>query len=159
MINIDHKDAVLRTFILFIQTAREVTKYADAHLYRKMRLSTTKLIVLQALASNGGRMMPSKIAEWTQTERHNITALIGRMKKERLITAERDTSNKRNVNITMTDRGWEVLSQATPAAREIVDQVMLSITESNTALLEEILRALRQNADRGLKGFAKQKVR
>ena len=159
MINVEHKDAILKTFILFIQTAREVLKYTDAHLYRKVRLSIIKLIVLRVLASSGGCMRPSELAKWTQTERHNITALIDRMKQEGLIKTERDTRDKRIVNVTMTDKGREVLRQAMPVAREIVDQVMLSITESDVALLEKTLRALRQNADRGLQVLAEQHVK
>lgn len=154
MINVDHEDAALRTFILFIQTIREVLKYTDAHLYRKMHLSTTKLIALQALINNGGHMMPSKIAQWTQTERHNITTLTERMKKEGLITAERDTTNRRNVNIVLTDQGREILNRAIPVAIEVVDQVMSSITESDIAQLEKTLRTLRQNAGRGLQRLA-----
>ena len=152
MIDVDHEDAVLRAFILFVQTARAVLKYTDADLYRKARLSTIKLIALQALASNNRVMTPSEIAEWTQTERHNITALVGRMKKEGLVIAERNSSDKRLVNITLTDKGGEVLSQAMPVAREIVDQVMLSISEDDTVLLEKTLRVLRKNAHSGLKG-------
>ena len=155
MINVDHEDAVLRTFILFIQTARAVLKYADTHLYRKMRLSTIKLIVLRILASSGGLMRPSEIAEWTQTERHNITALIGRMRQEGLVGVERNTSDKRLVNVTLTDKGREVLSRAMPVAREVVDQVMLSITEGDSALLEKPLRVMRQNVHRELEYTAK----
>jgi len=43
-----------------------------------------------------------------------------------------------------------------PVAKEVVDQVMSSITESDATLLEKLLRALRQNADRGLEHVAKQ---
>jgi len=76
------------------------------------------------------------------------------MKQDRLVTAERNSSDKRLVNITLTDKGREVLSQAMPVAREIVDQMMLSITEGDAALLKEKLRILRQNAHYGLEGFA-----
>jgi len=155
LINVDHEDAVLRTFILFVQTARAVLKYADAHLYRKARLSTIKLIVLQVLASNNGVMKPSEIAEWTQTERHNITALINRMRQEGLVTVERNTNDKRHVNVTLTNNGREVLMQTMPVAREIVNQVMLSISEGDDALLEKPLRVLRQNAHDGLEDLAK----
>ena len=153
LIEVDHEDAVLNTFILFVQTAQAVLKYADACLYRKTRLSIVKLVVLQALASSSGVMMPSKIAEWTSTERHNITALVGRMKRDGLVTAERNSSDKRLVNIKLTDRGREVLSQAMPVAKEVINQVMLSITEGDAALLKEKLRILRQNAHYGLQGF------
>ncbi|MFC1974707.1 MarR family winged helix-turn-helix transcriptional regulator [Chloroflexota bacterium] len=154
MIDVDHEDGILRTFILFVQTAREVMKYADAHLHRTSGLSIIQLIVLKALASNNGGMRPSEIAEWTQTERHNITALTGRMRQEGLITVERNTSNKRFVDVTLTDKGHEVLSQAMPVAKEVVEQVMLSIAEGDAALLEKPLSVLRQNAHRGLEGLA-----
>jgi len=154
LIEVDHKDTLLSTFILFVQTAQVVLKYADSYLYRKTRLSVSKLIVLQALASNSEGMMPSEIAEWTNTERHNITALVNRMKQDGLVTAERNSSDKRLVNIKLTGKGREVLSQAMPVAREVVDQVMLSITEGDMALLKERLRTLRQNAHYGLEGFA-----
>ena len=155
LIDVNLEDTVLRTFILFVQTARAVLKYTDAHLYRKTRLSTIKLIVLRALASNGGVMRPSEIAEWTQTERHNITALIDRMRQEGLIEAERSTSDKRHVNVILTDKGREVLSQAMPVAREIVNQVMSSISEGDAVLLEKSLGVLRQNAYHGLEDVTK----
>ena len=155
MIDVDHDDTILRAFILFVQTGQAVLKYADAHLYRKARLSTIKLIVLQALAGNNGVMSPSEIAEWTQTERHNITALVGRMRQDGLVIAERNSRDKRVVNIKLTDKGREVVMQAMPVAREIVDNVMSSITEQDAALLEKRLRVLRQNAHNGLEHLAK----
>ena len=154
-IDVDHEDAILRTFILFVQTARAVLKYIDADLYRKARLSIIKLIVLRALASNSRVMTPSEIAEWTQTERHNITALIGRMRRDGLVAAERNSSDKRFVNVTLTDKGREALNRATPVAEEIVDQVMSSIDEGDAALLEKHLRTLRQNAHQGLEHLAR----
>jgi DNA-binding MarR family transcriptional regulator len=150
LIEIDHKDAVLSTFMLFVQTAQAVLKYVDAYLYRKTRLSVSKLIVLKALDSSNRAMMPSEIAEWTNTERHNITALASRMKQEGLVVAERNSNDKRLVDISLTDKGREVLSQAMPVAQEVVNQVMLSITEGDAALLKEKLRILRQNAHYGL---------
>lgn len=125
-------------------------KYADAYLYRKTRLSVSKLIVLKALASSSRAIMPSEIAKWTNTERHNITALVNRMKQDGLVTAERNSSDRRLVNIKLTDKGREVLGQAMPVAKEVVNQVMLSITEGDAALLKEKLGILRQNARTGL---------
>ena len=66
-------------------------------------------------------MRPYKIAHWTQTERHTITALINRMKQEAIIEAKRDNNDKRYVNVTLTDKGREALSLAMLAAKEVVD--------------------------------------
>ncbi len=155
LIDVNHDDTILRTFILFIQTARAVLKYTDADLYRKARLSTIKLIVLRTLASNDGIMKPSEIANWTQTERHNITVLMERMRKDGLVTTERSSHDKRIVNITMTDKGRKVLKQTMSAAREIADHVMSSISEGDAVPLENSLRILRQNAYDGLEHVAK----
>jgi len=51
--------------------------------------------------------------------------------------------------VTLTDKGRGVLRQAVPVAREVVDQVMLSIAEGDATLLEKTLRVLRQNAHYG----------
>ena len=155
MIDVDHHDIILRTFILFVQTAHTVLKYADAHFYRKARLSVIKFIALQALAINGGTMTLSQIAEWTNRERHNITTLVERLKRDGLVTAERDNRDKRFVNVMLTDKGREVVSQATPVARDILNQVMLSVSGGDAVLLEKPLAVLRQNAHYGLEHATK----
>jgi len=155
LIDVGHKDIVLRTFILFVQTAYTVLKYAGAHFYRQTGLSVIKFIVLQALAINGGSMRPSEIAEWTYRERHNITTLVNRLKQDGLARTERNSRDSRCVDVTLTDKGREVLSQAVPVARAIVKQVMLSISQDDAALLEKWLRVLRQNAHGGLEHIAK----
>jgi len=155
LIDVAHDDIILRTFILFVQTAYIALKYADAHFYRKARLSVIKFIVLQALAINGGTMTLSKIAEWTHKERHNITTLVRRLENDGLVTVGRDNRDKRFVNVTLTDKGREVFSQSTPVAKDIVKQVMLSISDDDAALIEKLLRILRQNAHDGLGYLAK----
>ena len=156
IIEVNHNDAILRTFILFVQTAREVMKCTDICLYRKARFSIVKLIVLRVLASNGGRMKPYEIANWTQTDQHNVTTLINRMKRDGLVKTERDGSDRRYVNVTLTNKGLEALSAIIPAARECVDQMMSSISEGDAVLLEKLLKVLRRNAHNRLNYIAEQ---
>jgi DNA-binding MarR family transcriptional regulator len=155
LIEIDHEDTILSTFMLFVQTAQAVLKYIDASLYKKTRLSISKLVVLKALASSSAGMMPSELANWTSTERHNITTLLSRMKRDGLVTTERNSNDKRLVNIKLTNKGREVRNQAILVAREIVDEIMLSINEGDAALFKEKLRSLRQNAYHGLEHITK----
>ena len=153
--DVDHEDRILRTFILFVQAGDVTMRYANSHFYRKEGLSVIKVIVLQVLAANGGTMTPSEIAEWTFRERHNITTLIDRLKQDGLVRVERNNRNKRFVNVSLTAKGQKVLKQAMPVAREIVNRVMLSISEGDAILLEKSLRVLRQNAHDGLVHLAK----
>ncbi len=144
-------DIILRTFIMFVQTAHTVLKYADAHFYRKTGLSAIKFIVLNALAVNGGSMRPSEIAKWTYRERHNITTLVDRLKRDGLVKTNRNSKDRRVMTVTLTDKGQQVLNEATPVSWEIVKEVMGSFSEDDAALLEKQLRVLRQNAHDGLR--------
>ena len=62
--------------------------------------------------STSGTLTPSEIAQCTQTEPHNITMLIRRLKKDGLLRAERNEKNRRFVSVTLTDKGRDILSQA-----------------------------------------------
>lgn len=154
LIDVNLEDTKSRAFILFVQTADAVLKYADARFYMT-GLSLMKFVVLQILAVNGGTMTPSEIAEWTLRERHSITTLVDRMRKDGLVKTEPHSTDKRSINVTLTDKGREVLSHAAPAAQEIVNQVMLSIGEGDAAALEKSLIVLRQNAHHGLEHVSK----
>ena len=157
LLDVDHEDIILRTFILFTQASDAVAKYANAHFYRKNSLSTIKFMVLQILATNGGTMSPSEIAEWTLRERHDITTLVDRLERDELVTTERSDKDRRFKNVILTDKGRSVLTDAVPTAREIINQTMSSISESDVALLERLSKTLRQNAHDGLKSVLKRK--
>ncbi len=154
MVDIDNEDPISKAFILFVQTADTVRKYADAIFYKKAGLSTIKFTVLKILAANGGTMIPSQIAQLTIRERHNITTLVDRLEQDGLVRTKHDDKDRRFINITLTNKGKKVLIQATPVAREIVDQVMSSITKGDTFLLEKLMGILRQNASHGLEHIA-----
>jgi DNA-binding MarR family transcriptional regulator len=76
------------------------------------------------------------------------------MKQDGLVTTERSSSDKRLVNIKLTDKGREVLGKAMLVAQEIVEQVMLSINEGDAVVIKEKLTAMRQNAHAGLEHVA-----
>jgi DNA-binding MarR family transcriptional regulator len=112
-------------------------------------------MMLQVLTANRGTMTPSEIAQWTLRERHDITTLVDRMEAEGLVRTKRHNKDKRSIDVTLTGKGRKVLNQATPAAREIVNMLMSSITEGDAILLEKFLRVLSQNAHHGLEYIAK----
>jgi DNA-binding MarR family transcriptional regulator len=103
-------DDSVKTFVLFIQTAREVSKYVDTSLREEAGISMVKFITLMVLNHKSGVMNPSEIAKWTQTERHNVTTLIKRMEKEGLVKIERNIQNRKYVDVMITDRGQELLA-------------------------------------------------
>ena len=148
-------DTIIRTFVLFYQTARMAQKFADSYLFREARISLVQFITLKSLNANNGVMTPSEIAEWTQTERHNITTLVRRMKKDGLIETKRDSNDRRIINVLMTKKGYESLERAMPVAKRVIDQVMLSTSEDDAAQIEKLMKPMRQNAHSSLLDMAK----
>lgn len=151
MIEINEEDSYLRTFILFIQTARIAAKFQNAFMNKNTGLSDVKFIVLMAYFYDPtASITASQIAQWTDTDPNNITTLITRMKREGLLESSRDEKDKRFVRIKITDKGRKTLIEAMPPAQQVIDQLMSSVTKEQVLSLEPILKVIRRNAYDGL---------
>jgi DNA-binding MarR family transcriptional regulator len=148
IIEINHEDAVMRAFMLFVQTARAVDKYSDSRFFRALNLSTVKYIALKALALSGGMLTHGDLAAWTGTERNNITALVKRMKEEGLITTEHSDDDRRFIKVMLTEKGRDLARQANPVARGVINEVMSGIGKREAAQMERLLRVLRKNTEK-----------
>lgn len=146
-------DNILRSYMIFTQSADKVMKYADARL-RKTGLSFIKYKVLHIIATNGGTMTPSEIANWTFRKPNDITTLVQRLERDGFVVTKRNHSDRRFVKVTLTDKGICVLTQSISVVKKVANQVMLSITEADAVVLEKLMGVLRQNADDGLKAPA-----
>jgi DNA-binding MarR family transcriptional regulator len=107
------------------------------------------------IANNNGTMFQYEIAKGTQTELHNITTLIDRLKKGKLVTTQRDKEDKRKINVTMTDEGHKIFEQVMPVAQEIINNMMASIKVKDANKCNKMLEALRANARDGLDEITK----
>jgi DNA-binding MarR family transcriptional regulator len=153
------EDPIKEAFALFMQSANAVQKYSDSTFYKRSKLSTSKYSVLQILAMSDGRMTPSEISRWILRERHNVTTLVARMKREGLVEVEPSTTDRRSVNIILTDKGRDKLEQATPVAQEIVEKVMKSVGERSVNGIMKSMGILKQNAYDGMAALAEEKKR
>lgn len=157
LIDLNIQNPIWSTFVLFMQTAETVLKYADAQLYEKEKMSAVKLAALQILNMHNGTMIHSELAAWMFKEPHSITKLIERLKRDKLVITKRDTDDKRVINIVMTDKGQKLLNETLPLARDVADRVMSSINEDNAIELGKLISVLRQNARNNLAQLSKEK--
>ena len=142
-------NSVVKTFVLFTQTSREVLKYVDTCLRKGGGLSLVQYITLMVLRNKSGTMRPSEIARWTQTERHNITTLLRRMERDNLIKVRRDAHDKRYVNVTITEKGQETLAKCIKVAEKFIDEIMDSFTEDNLSSFSSQLHLMMTNTRSG----------
>ena len=150
MKNVELDNSGYNTYHLFMQTADAVQKYADSTFYRRSGLSPSKFAVLQVLADKGGTMTPSEIARWILRERHNVTTLVTRMKREGFVREEPNPTSRRSILIILTEKGYKKLEEAQPVARDISNQVMASMSERSLNSLTRTLNMVRKNAHNGL---------
>jgi len=144
----------LKLFIHYLQTADAINRFANILFYQE-GLSFIKFIVLMVLDQNGGSMRPTDIARWTFRERHDITTLIRRLEKAGLVKIERNTIDRRAIDVILTDKGRQALERVDHVANEIPRQIISSLTDKQAAKLEELINILRQNAENGLEDINK----
>ena len=147
IVRVSHEDPVLRTFVLFMQVASAVYKYVDSRFYHGSRLTTPKFVALTVLISNGGTMTNTELANWTNTKRHNITALVDRMDKDGFVTTQRRPEDKRYLEISITDKGRTVQKETRPVARQIMQELMRVIGQNDALELERLLMAVKTNIE------------
>ena len=146
MTEINHEDPVLRAFMMFMQLGQAIYKYSDRRFYGK-GVTTATFIALKGLIITGGVMTHSQLAAWTNTEKHNITTLVDRMKKDGLVTSEYSKEDRRVAHITVTPKGRKVFEQAIGVSREIMNQAMNGIGASGAAQLEKVLKKMKTNLE------------
>ena len=152
MTSLTGADPVTRAFMLFMQAASAVPKYADSRFSTVNGLSLSRYVALLVLALNRGTMRPVHMAEWTGTRRHNITTLVDRLSHEGLVVARRNEKDRRVVEVSLTKKGWTTYEQASPVARNIMERVMGSVTTEDAATLEKVLKRMMTNIESDVPG-------
>jgi len=147
MTEVKHKDQSLKTYMLFVQVAQAVNKYSDNRLRKSNHLKTATYLALEGLIESGGLMSHTKLAEWANTRKHNITGLVDRMKKQGLVTTEYSTEDKRTVPIRITEKGRELFVKASSIHQDIIKSVMRGIVGDKAVEIEKLLKVMRSNIE------------
>ena len=105
------------------------------------------LFVIQAI---GGKSTPAEISKWMLREPHTISSILTRMEKEGLITKRKDSSNKGQVIVALTEKGRQIYSQS--IKRESIREIISCLSEEERERLGSLLEKLR---DCALKNIAR----
>jgi DNA-binding MarR family transcriptional regulator len=148
LVKLEFEDINVGTYTILLHTAYMAQKYANGRLEREAGISAMKYRALGVLAACGGVMRPSDMARLLFRNPHNITTLTDRMSNEGLVRTERDSKDRRSVNIRITDKGRKMLADARPVSRDIVKQVMSSISKEDAVTLQKLVGVLLQNLEK-----------
>lgn len=108
---------------------------------RQMKLSTTEAFILQYLQNNGSQR-GTDIVKVTGLTTSAITQICDKLVHEELIERNRSETDRRYVNITITDKGTRVLRLLSDLSAERIVETVENFTNEETSELLDTIRQL-----------------
>ena len=73
----------------------------------------------------------------------SLVGILDRLEKKELVKRLRSSSDRREINITITDKGRELQSEVMPKVKKIQDQIKVILTDSEWRELNKSLEKIR----------------
>jgi len=118
-----------------------LVRQREVALGRELARSGLTLGQWQVLAtlSRLGRATMGEVAAFCAADRTTLTRTVDRMVKDRLIRRERDLSDRRQVNLDLTDRGAAVFRAASADVTRFNDRVFDVLSAEETAGIQPMI--------------------
>jgi DNA-binding MarR family transcriptional regulator len=111
-----------------------------SELFKLHYLSQPLYNVLKVVARVGSVGMPSQsIAQYMVARDPDITRLIDRLQKDRLIERERDEQDRRVVRVKVTQTGLDVIQKLDPLIWKLHQQQLGHLSQKKLELLNQLL--------------------
>jgi DNA-binding MarR family transcriptional regulator len=127
---------------------RRITRAIDIHsryLASTFGLTGPQLVCLSTLARMGATT-PSELARRVALSQATVTGIVDRLSRRQLLTRARSQTDRRLVNITITDAGQALLEQAPSALQETfaraLEELPVSEQENIRHTLDAIVRMM-----------------
>lgn len=124
-----------------LHSAAHAVHAAYAPLLEPLDLTYPQYLVLTALQANDAQTVGQLGAD-LRLESNTLTPLLKRMEAAGLLKRRRDTSDERQVRITLTEAGHDVALMAAEVPRAFAEKT--GLTASQLADLRDILAVLRE---------------
>jgi DNA-binding MarR family transcriptional regulator len=128
----------------FLRSHAQIVRALDTELEREHGLPLTSFDVLIQLAlAVDRRLRMFELADAVVLSRSGLTRLVARLEREGLVERERGVADLRQVYARLTDRGYEVLTEALPTHIAGIEERFLErLSDQQTKQLGEIWGAL-----------------
>jgi DNA-binding MarR family transcriptional regulator len=110
-------------------------------------LTLTEIRILRLLSVNGPSPMTKLAAELYMTPA-SITGLVDRLETEHLVLRERNSKDRRVVNVKVTEKGAATFEKGKKLYREFVEKTMRSLSKEEARQLVDALTKLSRATER-----------
>jgi DNA-binding MarR family transcriptional regulator len=128
----------------FLRSHAQIVRALDADLESEHGLPLTSYdVLIQLSLAPDRRLRMFELAEAIVLSRSGLSRLVGRLERSGLVERERGQRDQRQVYAQLTDRGFEVLAQATPThVAGVKERFLERLSDEQTAQLAAIWRAV-----------------
>jgi DNA-binding MarR family transcriptional regulator len=144
--NSESGNTVLRLWLL-LHRVRDGIVLCEDSIFGKYGLTTEQFSVLAAVKSRGGSLKPSELAQILARSPNSVSMLVDRMVKAGLVRRTRDRSDRRVVNVSLTDKGGKALEPATPEGWEFIQKILLPLSDKDKQALVGLLEKIKCEVD------------
>lgn len=134
------KSQILSTYIKLVRAAESVTARSHRYLLKE-NLSFGQFAVLEALFNLGPLCQKDLASKILKTAR-NITMIVDNLEKRNLVRRERNTEDRRYLNVHITDSGKNLFERIFPRHIENLEKEMEILTENEIEELGRLCRII-----------------
>lgn len=133
-------------------TASRMKKRAD-DFFRPFGLTDVQFNLMMLLAhqaDEGGGLSQAQLSEMMLVNRANVTGLIDRMEKARLVVRTADERDRRFNIIMLTDKGRLLLAKVEPLYTKLIRETMAPLGSAEQQKVISLLEKVRSDLNNGL---------
>ena len=130
------------SLLLLLYAAEVVSRYMESRL-KEFGHDQTRLNILYLLVANGGTLTPTEISEKVYRSKHAITRAIDILEKAELVTRERSPSDRRSINVVISEKGVDLVRRSLPQVQQASAVATSCLTTQQVEELKSTTRKLR----------------
>jgi DNA-binding MarR family transcriptional regulator len=141
-VKFESENAVLRVWLL-LHRVRDVLALCEDSILGEYGITTEQFGVLGAVRSRGGSLRPTDLASILERSPNSISMLVDRMVKAGLVKRTRDRTDRRVVNVSLTDKGKKAIEPASPVAWEFIQEILSPLSDKDEHTLAGLLETVK----------------
>jgi len=123
------KDQGQRTWILWQHASDLISSYIDHTFFRVNKISYEQFVVLILINSIDQEANATLLSRYLERNPNTLSTILDRMEKYGLVKKTRDTTDRRVVYITMTEKGKKIVKAAKTTGDQLIDKFNSSFSE------------------------------
>ncbi|MDH4368174.1 MAG: MarR family transcriptional regulator [Dehalococcoidia bacterium] len=109
-------------------------------------LTTENYSTLAAIKYLGGSARVGDLSQVLERKANSVSMIVDRMVRAGLVRRSRGKTDRREVRVSMTDKGQNAFEMAMPACLEFNHEILSPLSDGDKATLATLLRTIRHRA-------------